>query len=151
MSFLTELINRVDSADLREEFQERVDLVAHKIMYMDRVPVVCLNTHNEVQVTLADSIFAAGGQLETDVLSAVYLIYYEEGKALVDLMREVPALLDQDWNAVKNGRVILVDENMLVIDDVENQIIRVENLAEMLHPGSFIYGFEGETWLRNNL
>ncbi len=148
MSFLNELINTENDEVLREELHDRVDIVTHKIKFMDKVPVVCLNTFNIPELLLADEINAAGGILETDILGAVYIIYYEPGKTLNDLMREVPALLEQDWQAVKNGRIILLNDDVNKVKSPSNAVTLVENFAEMLHPGALIFGHEGDMWIR---
>lgn len=148
MSFLNELINSENDANLREELQERVDIVAHKIKFIEKVPVVCLDTANNPSLFLAEEIKAAGGQLETDVIGAVYVIYYEPNKTLVDLMREVPALLDKEWQAVQNGRIILLNDDVNRQRTPENAVTLIEDIAEMTHPGHFIFGHEGSRWIR---
>lgn len=148
MSFLNELINSENDEILREELHERVDIVTHKIKFMDKVPVVCLGTNNVPHILLANEINAAGGLLEMDVLGAVYIIYYEQGKTLNDLMREVPNLLDPEWPAVKNGRIVLLSDDGTVDKKPLSSVMLVEDFAEMIHPGSFIFGFEGEKWIR---
>ena len=150
MSFLNELINSENDEILREELQERIEIVSHKIKFMDKVPVVCLDSANNQNLLLVNEINAAGGLLETDILGAVYIIYHEEGKTLNDLMREVPSLLDSEWPAVKNGRIVLLSDNGEVEHTPLNSVVLVENFAEMIHPGSFIFGFEGERWIRFN-
>ena len=148
MSFLNELINSENDEILREELHNRVDIVTHKIKFMDKVPVVCLDTLNMQNLVLADEINAAGGILETEILGAVYIIYYQPGKTLNDLMREVPALLDSNWPAVKNGRIILLNDDVNKLRTPANAVTLIENFAEMLHPGFFIFGYEGDKWIR---
>lgn len=148
MSFLNELINSENDEILREELQERVDIVTHKIKFMDKVPVVCLDTQNTQSYFLANEINAAGGLLEVDILGAVYLIYYEQGKTLNDLMREVPSLLDPEWPAVKNGRIVLLSDEGQTDRSALNTVMLMEDFAEMIHPGSFVFGSEGEKWIR---
>ena len=148
MSFLTALINSENDKILREHLHERVAIVEHKIKFMQKVPVVCLDTKNSQHILLANEINAAGGMLETDVLGAVYLIYYEEGKTLNDLMREVPSLLDPEWPSVKNGRIILLSDLSETSRTALNMVMLMEDFAEMIHPGSFIFGSEGEKWIR---
>ena len=148
MSFLKELINSEMDEVLREELHERVDIVSHKIKFMDRVPVVCLDTSNMHSLTLADEINAAGGMLETDILGAVYIIYYQQGKTLNDLMREVPSLIDPEWAAVKNGRIVLLNDDVNKERSPANAVTLIEDFAEMLHPGYFIFGGEGDKWIR---
>lgn len=148
MSFLNELINSENDEILRDELHERVAIVAHKIKFMDKVPVVCLDTKNTQNFLLANEINAAGGILETDILGAVYIIYYEQGKTLNDLMREVPSVIEAEWPAVKNGRVVFLSDDDLAQEPAITAVTLMENFAEMIHPGSFIFGFEGEKWIR---
>ena len=148
MSFLNELINTENDEVLREELHERVAIVSHKIKFMDKVPVVCLDTLNMQNLVLADEINAAGGLLETDILGAVYIIYYQPGKTLNDLMREVPSLIDPEWAAVKNGRIILLNDDVNEQRTAANGVTLIEDFAEMLHPGYFIFGGEGDKWIR---
>ena len=148
MSDLNELINSENDEVLREELQERLDIVSHKIKFMDKVPVVCLDTNNLQNYMLSTELNAAGAVLSEDILGAVYIIYYQEGKSLNDLMREVPSLINAKWPAVKNGRIVLLNDNTDKQRNASNAVSLIEDFAEMLHPGSFIYGYEGDKWIR---
>jgi hypothetical protein len=147
MSFLNELFIGLD-ASMREDLQERLDIVEHKIKFMDKVPVALLDVSNTPGYLLSEEITFAGGMLETDILSAVFIIYYQPGKTLTDLMREVPSALGEDWQAVKNNRVILLNDDTTSEKSAENVVSLIEDMAEMLHPGSFIFGHEGDKWIR---
>lgn len=148
MSDLNALINSENDEVLREELQERLDIVSHKIKFMDKVPVVCLDTNNLQNYMLTEELNAAGGVLAADILGAVYIIYYQEGKSLNDLMREVPSLIDAEWPAVKNGRIVLLNDNAEKQRNASNAVSLIEDFAEMLHPGYFIFGYEGDKWIR---
>ena len=63
-------------------------------------------------------------------------------------MREVPIALSEDWQAVKNNRIILLNDDTTRERSAENAVSLIEDLAEMLHPGSFIFGHEGDKWIR---
>jgi len=147
MSFLNDLFIGLD-ATKREELQERLDLVEHKIKFMDKMPVACLDTSNNPNYLLTEEIALAGGMVETDVLNAVFIIYYQSGKTLTDLMREVPAALNTEWQAVQNNRIILLNDDVNRERTAENAVSLIEDIAEMLHPGSFIFGHEGDKWIR---
>jgi len=147
MSFLNDLFTGLDAAKL-EELQERYDIVEHKIKFMDKVPVVCLDVSNNPGYLLAEEIALAGGMAEADVFSAVYVIYYQPGKTLTDLMREVPSVLNTEWPAVQNNRIILLNDDVNRERTAENAVALIEDLAEMMHPGSFIFGHEGDKWIR---
>ncbi|WP_421938487.1 hypothetical protein [Pedobacter sp.] len=147
MSFLNDLFIGLD-ATKQEELQERLDLVEHKIKFMDKVPVACLGVDNTSGYLLAEEIALAGGMIEADPLSAVFIIYYQPGKTLTDLMREVPAVLNANWQAVQNNRIILLNDDVERVRNAENAVALIEDIAEMLHPGSFIFGHEGDKWIR---
>src|SRR5690242_493218 len=113
MSFLNAVINKVENQASREYLQERVELVQHKIKFMDRVPVAVLNTRNASVAELAWLIDAAGGELQDDVVNARVVIYYEEGLGLLELMGVVPALLHSEWPSVAYNRVYLFDDQSI--------------------------------------
>lgn len=147
MSFLNDLFIGLDATE-QEELQERLDLVEHKIKFMDKMPVACLDVSNYPSYFLSEEIAQAGGMIESDALSAVFIIYYQPGKTLTDLMREVPTVLDPDWQAVQNNRIILLNDDVNRTITAENAVSLIEDIAEMLHPGSFIFGHEGDKWIR---
>lgn len=147
MSFLNDLFIGLD-ATIQEDLQERLDIVEHKIKFMDKVPVALLDTTNNSGYLLSEELAMAGGMVEADILSAVFIIYYQPGKSLTDLMREVPAMLSPDWQAVINNRIILLNDDVTRERSAENAVSLVEDMAEMLHPGSFIFGHEGDKWIR---
>ncbi|RNL54273.1 substrate-binding domain-containing protein [Pedobacter jejuensis] len=147
MSFLNDLFIGLDAAK-QEELQDRLDIVEHKIKFMDKMPVALLDVNNNPSYFLAEEITLAGGMLETDIFSAAFIIYYQPGKSLTDLMREIPAILNAEWQAVKNNRIILLNDDVNRNVSAENAVALVEDMAEMIHPGSFIFGHEGDKWIR---
>ncbi|WP_316804911.1 hypothetical protein [Pedobacter nototheniae] len=147
MSFLNDLFIGLDAVK-QEELQERLDIVEHKIKFMDKIPVACLDLSNNPSYFLSEEIAQAGGMIESDVMSAVYVVYYQPGKTLTDLMREVPAMLDADWQSVQNNRIVLLNDDVNRERSAENVVSLIEDFAEMLHPGSFIFGHEGDKWIR---
>lgn len=147
MSFLNDLFIGLD-ATKQEDLQERLDIVEHKIKFMDKMPVALLDVNNNPSYYLSEEIALAGGMIESDIMSAAFIIYYQPGKTLTDLMREVPSVLNEDWQAVKNNRIILLNDDVDRERSAENAVSLIEDMAEMLHPGSFIFGHEGDKWIR---
>lgn len=147
MSLLTELINKVGSEALREELQERVELIEHKIKFMEKVPVACLNLNNKPQFALEGLIAAAGGVLLDDPLHARVLIYWEPGMGMFQMMGAVPMLLQKEWPSVEYSRLYLWDDEAVEIDNAVSVVEALEDLAEMLYPGYFVFGNEGKTWV----
>ncbi|WP_316808287.1 hypothetical protein [Pedobacter agri] len=147
MSFLNDLFIGLDAAQ-QEDLQERLDIVEHKIKFMDKMPVALLDVNNNSSYFLSEEIALAGGMIASDLMSAIFIIYYQPGKTLTDLMREVPSVLSADWQAVTNNRIILLNDDVDRERNAENAVSLIEDMAEMLHPGSFIFGHEGDKWIR---
>jgi hypothetical protein len=150
MSVLNELIIAENSAALQEELQERLDIVEHKIKFIDKVPICFLNSEGNPDVALTSFAEVSGAVLTTQPGEAVYVIFKESGKSLDDLMRTVPTLLDNAWPAVKFNRICLIADDYQ-LSKAEDAVALVEDLAEMTHPGHFIFGYEGDKWIRFNL
>jgi hypothetical protein len=146
MSFLNAAINNIEDELVREELQDRVDLVRHKIKFMDKVPVAVLDAHNATNPALNELLDLAGGQLETDPKLARVVLYLEPGSSMLNLMGVVPAMLEKEWPAVEYNRLYLLDE-ILATDNPAEQIALLEDLAEILNPGYFVFGNEGKTWI----
>lgn len=147
MSFLNAVINKVGDEDLREQLQERVDLVQHKIKFMDKVSVACLDSQNAPVKDLESLISEVGGVLQDDIAQAKVLIYHEEGANMLQLMGTVPALLNDTWPSVAYSRVYLWDDQVSVFEDAASAVSAMEDLAELLYPGYFVFGNEGKSWI----
>ncbi|MCY1526930.1 hypothetical protein D9M68_619760 [compost metagenome] len=147
MSFLIERINRIVEEDLREELLERVAIVSHKIKFMEKVPVICLDATHQPNKAIDNLLELAGAQVVSSTALARVLIYLEAGLGLAALMGEVVPGLDQAWPAVTYNRVYLLDSESLVTATVQNLVSKMEDLAEILHPGSFVFGNEGKSWI----
>lgn len=146
MSFLNAVINKVVDEELRESLQERVDIIQHKIKFMDKVTVACLDTKNRLLDDLEDIINVAGGVLQDEVSNARVLIYHEKDMSMLQLMGSVPALLKHDWPAVEYDRVYLYDDGLL-LTDASSAVDTLEDISEMLYPGYFVFGNEGKKWM----
>jgi hypothetical protein len=147
MSSLNELINTENDIALREELQERLAIVEHKIKFIDKVPVCFLNADGEANLSISAIAELSGASVTVEPMEAVYVIFYEEGRMLDDLMRKVPVLLAEDWPAVKFSRVCLLADDYQ-LSKTEDTVALVEDIAEMIHPGHFIFGHEGDKWIR---
>lgn len=147
MSFLNATINKVKDEVLREQLQERVEIIKHKIKFMDKVPVACLDSHNKSNFAFEEIIISAGGILHDFVNTSKVVIYLEKDKSMLDLMGVVPPLLDKSWPAVEYNRVYLMNGQNLHTDDAEDLVTAMEDIAEMLYPGFFVFGNEGIDWL----
>lgn len=146
MSFLNALINNVGDETLREDLQERVDIILHKIKFMDKVPVTCLDTNNTPNHILNVLLEAVGGEVLEIVQQAKVLIYHQTNTGIGQLMGMVPALLEKEWPAVAYNRVYLMEDTSAFLSDPVSFVEAMEDMAEMLYPGYFIFGNEGKKW-----
>lgn len=146
MSFIEAGINRLDHQELRAALQERLEIVKHKIKFMDKISVACLDTENRQSIVLKGIIEEAGGILQEDPALAQVIIYHELGTGLMELMGLVPALLMEEWPAVKYNRVYLMEDVGAQVADAEMAVSALEDIAEMLYPGAFVFGNEGLSW-----
>lgn len=146
MSFLNALINNVEDETLREDLQERVDIILHKIKFMDKVPVICLDTQNTPNSILNILITSVGGEIQENPMQAKVLIYHETQVSILELMGVVPALMQQEWPAVEFNRVYLMEDTSAFLSDPVSFVASMEDVAEMLYPGYFIFGNEGQNW-----
>ncbi len=147
MSFLNAVINRIEDEQMREDLQERVDIIQHKIKFMDKVAVAFLDTNNRLNEDLKELIAEAGGVLQDDVNTARVVIYYEKSIGMLQLMGIVPSLLNKDWPSVEYDRVYLWDDEAAIANEAGTAVAALEDLAEMLYPGYFVFGNEGKTWM----
>ena len=147
MSFLNAVINKVEDEVLNEMLQERVDLVQHKIKFMEKVSVACLDTENHLNCDLEGVINDAGGILQADMNQARVIIYVEQGASMLGMMGVVPSLLQKEWPAVEYNRVYLFEDATAAFSDPQSLVDAFEDIAEMLYPGYFIFGNEGKTWM----
>jgi hypothetical protein len=147
MSFLNAAINTIGDEFVKEQLHDRVDIIGHKIKFMEKVPVIVLDAKNQVNHQLDALLELAGGALQQDPLQAKVALYLEPESSMLNLMGVVPALLEKEWPAVEFNRLYLLETLNADLNDPAYLITVLEDLAEILHPGSFIFGNEGKTWI----
>lgn len=146
MSFLNAVINKLEDEVLIESLQERVEIIQHKIKFMEKVSVACLDTENRLNKELEGLINDAGGVLQEDVQQARVLIYAEKEASMLEMMGLLPSLLHKDWPAVEYNRVYLLDDHAANAKDPAALVDLLEDIAEILYPGYFVFGNEGKSW-----
>ncbi len=147
MSFLNTVINSVGDEFSKEQLQDRVDIVRHKIKFMDKVPVIVLNAANQVNHQLDELLVVAGADLQEDPLQAKVVLYLEPENSLLSLMGLMPSLISKEWPAVEYNRLYLLEPLNDDLSNPDHLIAVLEDLAEMLYPGYFIFGNEGKSWI----
>lgn len=157
--------------ELIEDLEERIDIIRHKLKFIDQKPkVACIEwlsplmvagnwTPELVEIAGGTSILAEKGQHSPfisfeDVVQADpdILVVMPCGFSIERTLQEIGVLLEQpgwtDLAAVKNNRVYIADGNHYFNRSGPRIVDSIEILAEIIHPRQFMFGFEGEGWVR---
>jgi iron complex transport system substrate-binding protein len=156
---------------LIEELQERVDIIRHKLKFIDAKPTVaCIEWLEPLMVSgnwIPELVDIAGGtsilaepgkhspfvqwtniqQADPDII-----VVMPCGFSIERTMKEMHLLLLQpgftDLKAVKNNRIYIVDGNQYFNRPGPRIVDSIEILAEIIHSKQFIFGYEGSGWVR---
>ncbi len=156
---------------LLEELQERVDIIRHKLKFVENKPTVaCIEWLEPLMISgnwVPEMVALAGG---TAVLGergkhspyttweriasadADIIIVMPCGFAIERTLKEMDLLLQQpgfsDLKAVKNSRLYIADGNQYFNRPGPRIVDSIEMLAEIINPKQFIFGYEGSGWIR---
>lgn len=156
---------------LTEELQERIDLIKHKLKYIEQRPTVaCIETLQPLTLagnTIPQLVGIAGGVsvlTEADKPSANVgwediehynpdiIVLMPTGYTIEQTIKAVATLLQvpgfTNLKAVKNNRLYIADGNNYFKNADVNRVNFVELLAEIINPRQFIFGYEGEGWIK---
>jgi iron complex transport system substrate-binding protein len=159
---------------LIEELNERVNIVRHKLKFIDSKPTVaCIEWLEPMMVSgnwvpeLVDiaggiSLLAEAGQhspfvqwVDIQLQDPEVIIVMPCGFSIERTLREIDILLQlpgfSELRAVKNGKLFIADGNQYFNRPGPRIVDSIEILAEIIHPKQFIFGYEGEGWIRFSL
>ena len=144
--------------ELTEELQERVDLIKHKLKFIEQKPAVAcienLDTLVLVDSSVGELINIAGGACDIEFQNPDIIIVMPVGYAISQTMQQMGRLLQlpgfNDLKAAKNNRVYIADGNF-DINDPDQLVTLTEVLGEIINPKQFIFGYEGEKWIKFGL
>ena len=159
---------------LLEDLQEKVDIVRHKLKFMENKPTVaCIEWLEPMMVSgnwVPELVSIAGGlpvlaengkhspyvkwediqQQDPDVI-----IVMPCGFSIERTMKEVNLLLQlpgfAELKAVKNDRLYITDGNQYFNRPGPRIVDSIEILAEIIHPKQFSFGYEGNGWIKFSL
>ena len=145
--------------ELAEELQERIDLIKHKLKFIEQKPAVACITQLQpltfADHNLAQLISIAGGETLTLDGNPDIIIVMPKEYTIEQTIKEIGSLMQlptfADLKAVKNNRVYIADGNQNIATNTEITVQQLENLAEMINPKQFIFGNEGEAWVKFSL
>ena len=156
---------------LIEDLQERVDIIRHKLKYVESRPTVaCIEWLEPMMVSgnwIPELVTIAGGNgilaqagkhspyvkwEDIQEHNPEVIIIMPCGFSIERTMREVDLLLNLPdfaaMQAVKNNRVYIADGNQYFNRPGPRIVDSVEILAEIIHPKLFNFGYEGDGWIK---
>jgi iron complex transport system substrate-binding protein len=159
---------------LIEDLQERIDIIRHKLKFMENKPAVaCIEWIEPMMVSgnwVPELVSIAGGvPILADPGKHSPYVKWEElqqqdpeviivmpcGFSIERTMKEINTLLQLpgfgELKAVKNDRFYIADGNQYFNRPGPRIVDSIEILAEIIHPKQFIFGYEGNGWIKFSL
>ncbi len=141
--------------ELAEEQQERVDLIKHKLKFIEQKPAVACIVNLDRLIfadsSVAELIGIAGGINENQFNDPDIIIVMPAGNTISQTMQQTEKILQlpnfNELKAVKNNRVYIADGNF-ALTDAEQLVTLTEVFGEIINPKQFIFGYEGEKWVK---
>ena len=170
---LLQSTSEINSSQL-EDLQERIDIVRHKLKYVESRPtVICIGLFEPLMLAgdwIPEVVGVAGGdnlpaEAETPLLQLNWenllqadpeiIVLIPRGFSIEQTMLRMGSLLSQPGfaglKAVKNNRLYIAD-GARYFDDHGPQIVdSIEIMAEIIHPKLFNFGYEGDAWVKFSL
>lgn len=154
-----------------EELRERIDIISHKLKFIETKPTVaCIEWLEPMMLSgnwMPELVNIAGGTnlLTTSGAQSPYIdwndirlsdpeiiIVMPCGFSIERTLKEVDILLElpgfSELKAVKNNRVYIADGNQYFNRPGPRIVDSLEILAEIINPKQFIFGYEGNGWIK---
>jgi len=157
--------------NLIEDLQERVDLIQHKLKFIENKPTVaCIEWLEPLMVSgnwVPELVQIAGGtpvlaeagkhspyidwtdmRLQDPEIIVVMACGFSIERTLkeIDILLQLPGFAD--LQAIKNKRFYIADGNQYFNRPGPRIVDSIEILAEIIYPKQFIFGYEGEGWIK---
>lgn len=162
---------KANGDQLIEDLQERVDIIRHKLKFIENKPTVaCIEWLEPLMVSgnwVPELVSIAGGAsilaearkhspfiqwVDIQLQDPEIIIVMPCGFSIERTMREIDLLLQlpgfSDLQAVKNNRLYIADGNQYFNRPGPRIVDSIEILAEIINPKQFIFGYEGDGWIR---
>lgn len=159
---------------LIEDLNERVDIIRHKLKFIENKPTVaCIEWLEPLMVSgnwIPELVSIAGGAsvlaeagkhspfiqwVDIQLQDPDIIIVMPCGFPIERTMREIDLLLQlpgfSELNAIKNDRLYIADGNQYFNRPGPRIVDSIEILAEIINPKQFIFGYEGDGWIKFSL
>ncbi|MDB5004527.1 MAG: cobalamin-binding protein [Mucilaginibacter sp.] len=151
--------------ELSEELQERVDIIRHKLKFIEQKPtVVCVKQLDPLTlwgdqmpelVSIGGGASILAGNIQWEELvqqNPDIFIVMLAGLTVEQSMKEINQLLQlpgfTELKAVKNNRFYIADGSRYFDNSDISLVDYIELLAEIINPKQFVFGYEGEGWIK---
>ncbi len=165
-------LNAVKAGDeLIEELQERIDIIQHKLRFIEKKPTVACIEWLEPLMTSGNWVpelvtIACGTPILSEAGKHSPYINWSDlreqdpevivvmacGFSVERTLKEISTLLQlpgfSDLQAIKNKRFYIADGNQYFNRPGPRIVDSIEILAEIINPKQFIFGYEGEGWIK---
>lgn len=161
-------------ANLLESLQERVDIIKHKLKFIEsKSTVACIEWLDPLMISgnwVPGLVNIVGGTpiLAQDGKHSPYVTWDDIrladpeiivampcGFGIERTMKEINLLLElpgfAELKAVKNDKFYIADGNQYFNRPGPRIVDSIEILAEIIRPKQFIFGYEGEGWIKFSL
>lgn len=156
---------------LIEDLTERLDIIRHKLKFIEAKPSVsCIEWLDPLMVSgnwVPELVAIAGGKAIlaeqgkhspyvewNDILlqDPDIIVVMPCGFPIERTLKEINILLElpgfNDLKAVKEGKLFIADGNQYFNRPGPRIVDSIEILAEIINPKQFIFGYEGEGWIK---
>jgi len=149
--------------ELTEEQQERIDIIHHKLKFIELKPTVAaiikldplmLAGDDKAELIRIAGGVSIGGNAETLLaLNPDVIVLMPGDNDIAQSMSEIDGLLQvpgfANLKAIKSNRFYIIDASQYFSNDnADNFVDSVELLAEIIYPKQFIFGHEGQGWIK---
>ncbi|MGV8879465.1 MAG: ABC transporter substrate-binding protein [Sphingobacteriaceae bacterium] len=164
---------QVDSVaeDFLEALQERLDIIRHKLKFVDQKPtlaaITALNPLILAGDLVRDLIEISGGQHifgpsrrelhvsdweDVRLANPQVIILMLAGQSIQQTLQQINEVMQwpgfESLTAIKSNHFYIANGNSYFNRRSLRLVDAAEILAEILHPKQFIFGYEGEGWIR---
>ena len=155
------IIEKIKQSDIlkAENMEEEIDIIRHKLKFLteESLPNTLIlaqqnNYHPLYNDLIVEKVKVAGGILMSEYATNVDCIIIKQDDE--SLYSQIGGLLESEniknSNAIKNNNLFII-QNKTFNESDENYLADVEILAEILQPKYFVYGRNGEDWVKFDL
>lgn len=170
MSLATVLNQAIPDTAVLEQLNERIDIIRHKLKFLESKPVVaCIISLDPLRIAdswITEMVEIAGGipviangdhltEMTLNNISSInpdIIVLMPEGFSMDRSVKEAGRFLTQaDFNnlkAIKNNRLYIADSSKYFYQPARELVDSIEILAEIINPKQFVFGYEGEGWMK---